>query len=53
MPDYTSIRVTKEVHQQLQGYAESCYDGLSLTAALGQLLADLGDGQVADRSNPR
>jgi|TARA_Y100000310_G_scaffold63420_2_gene58821 fumarate hydratase class II len=46
MPDYTSIRVTKEVHQQLQGYAESCYDGLSLTAALGQLLADLGEGHV-------
>ena len=46
MPDYTSIRVTKEVHQQLQGYAEACYDGLSLTAALGQLLADLGEGHV-------
>ena len=46
MPNYTSIRVTKVVHQQLQGYAESCYDGLSLTAALGQLLADLGDGHV-------
>jgi fumarate hydratase class II len=46
MPNYTSIRVTKVVHQQLQGYAESCYDGLSLTAALGQLLADLGEGHV-------
>ena len=34
------------MHQQLQGYAESCYDGLSLTAALGQLLADLGEGHV-------
>ena len=46
MQDYTSIRVTKEVHQQLQGYADSCYDGLSLTAVLGQLLADLGEGHV-------
>ena len=46
MQDYTSIRVPKEVPQQLQGYADSCYDGLSLTAGLGQLLADLGEGHV-------
>ena len=43
---YTSIRVTKEVRDELQNYVEACYSDLSINSMLKVHLDNLAEGHV-------
>ena len=43
---YTSIRVTKNVRDELQNYVEACYSDLSINSMLQVHLDNLSEGHV-------